>query len=499
MKRIGMRLMAGMMGALLSATGAQAGDEAFQRFQKGISEILNDPCLANENYGIKIVSLDRNETMYSARAEQLFSPASNMKLVTTAAALRHLGPDYRFNTHLYATGKIEGETLYGDLYLKGLGDPKLVSEQMWLIANDLKNFPLKRITGNLVADDSYFDGTKRVPTWKKNVGAQPYNAPMGALSFNFNTVKVFVTPAEKIGQAPVVVVDPENDYIRVANRARTVPPGKRSRLIVNRVEREGYDLVTVSGLVSQDRARKEFYLNITDPSLYTIHVFRKYLEHAGVKVEGETRLGLVPPAADLLVEHKSEPLAVILRGLNKYSNNFVAEQILKTLGVERFGPPGTTEKGLRVMEDFMKLLGYAPEQFRILDGSGLSRQNQLSPDQIVQVLKNMRGDFAVFPEFISALGVMGVDGSVKDRLNHMDLSQRVRVKTGTLNFISSLSGYFQSSDGELFAFSILMNDLKCTNGKVLKIQDAIVQEGLLFRRAGIPADKDKSPALAQNP
>ena len=136
----------------------------------------------------------------------------------------------------------------------------------------------------------------------------------------------------------------------------------------------------------------------------------------------------------------------------------------------------------------MQSLKYKPEEFSILDGSGLSRQNRLSPDQIVSVLQDMYIDLGVYPEFISVLGVMGRDGNVRKRMNGHNGAERVRVKTGTLNFISALSGYFQSADGERFAFSILMNDLKCSNRQARRLQDRIVREGLNFKRLNLAPD-----------
>ena len=131
----------------------------------------------------------------------------------------------------------------------------------------------------------------------------------------------------------------------------------------------------------------------------------------------------------------------------------------------------------------MKQLGYQSGQYKIFDGSGLSRKNQLSPAILVDIMRNINNDLSIYPEFVTALGVMGVDGNVKNRMRKVEISSRARVKTGTLNFVSSLSGFFESKEGELFAFSILMNDLKCSNGRAKRIQDQIIQKGLNFRRA----------------
>ena len=466
---------------------AQKPESAESVFVKTVETILGNSCLRKQNFGIKIHSLERNKTLYSVNSNRLFAPASNVKLLTTAMALKRLRPEYRFKTGLYATTPVGGETLRGDIFIKGFGDPNLVSEQMWLLVKELKNIPLRKVHGDIIADASFFDNNLRVKTWKKG-GVEAYNAPLGALSFNFNTVTVHINPGEKPGDRPVVVVDPNIEFIRVDNRARTVSKSKRSRLIVNRIDRGGHNEITISGVVSVNHARETYYLNITRPAYYAASVFKDYLRQEGVEVTGKVRVGFVPEGAYEILSHSSMPLSLILRGLNKFSNNFVAEQILKTIGADIYGSPGTTLNGLRAMDEYMQSLKYKPEGFSILDGSGLSRQNRLSPDQIVSVFQDMYADLGVYPEFISALGVMGRDGNVLKRMNGHNSAERARVKTGTLNSVSALSGYFQSADGERFAFSILMNDLKCSNGQAKRLQDRIVREGLKFKRMNVTTD-----------
>lgn len=461
---------------------ALVNEEGVDKFRKSVNSILSSTCLRKNNYGVKIYSLDRGETLYETRSKRLFIPASNAKILTTAVALKYLGSNYRFSTGIYTDGILENETLKGNLYIKGSGDPKLVTEQLWLIVNELRNLPIKKIKGNIIADDSFFDDRKRIKTWIKNPGAQAYEAPLGALSFNFNTVKVYVSPGKKAGDRPVIVIEPENEYIKLENNAQTLKPGKRRRLIVNRVDKEDHDLITISGGINLGQPRAQYFLNITDPTQYALNVFKSYIKLSGIKFGGQLQQGKVPDGAMELYMHEGEPLALALRGLNKFSNNFVAEQILKTIGGEHLDLPGSTKKGLRVFEEYMTQLGYGPEQYSIHDGSGLSRQNRLSPEIIVDILRNVKDDLSVYPEFVTALGVMGVDGNVKNRMKKVASSSKARVKTGTLNFVSALSGFFQSKEGELFAFSILMNDLKCSNRRVKKIQDQIIKKGLNFRR-----------------
>lgn len=474
-------VLAGPHGAFAKSP---AEDPSVVRFRNAVEKHLDRACLRKRNFGVKIYSLDKKEPLYQFQNNQLFIPASNVKLITSAVALKKFGPDYRFSTELHSAGKIENNVLYGDLYIKGFGDPKLVSEQMWLLANEFHNLPITRVEGNVIADDSFFDDERRLKTWKKNYGAQAYNAPLSALSFNFNTVTVFAIPAKTPGEKPIVVVDPESDYIRVTNQATTLPSGRKGQLIVNRLEHDDFNEITLTGGIAHGSARARYFLNITDPTNYTAKIFKSFLIRAGVDVKGEIKTGKVPENAKLLVQHDSEPLSLIIQGLNKHSNNFIAEQLLKTLGAEEFGAPGTTENGAKIAQKYLQSLGYDPNTYTLVDGSGLSRSNRLSPDQFIAILENMQKDWGIYPEYIASLAVMGLDGSAGKRLNGHPEAQRVRVKTGTLDLVSALSGYFQSQGGERFAFSMLMNDVRCSHREVLSIQDNVITEGLKFERSG---------------
>jgi D-alanyl-D-alanine carboxypeptidase/D-alanyl-D-alanine-endopeptidase (penicillin-binding protein 4) len=459
---------------------------AENNFRNQIQKIMDHPCLKKTHYGIKFYSLDRREVLFAHNNNQKLIPASNMKLVTTAVALKTLGPDYRFLTQLYTEGKLQDQTLKGDLYLKGYGDPKLVSEQMWLFVNEVRNLPLVKIEGDLVADDSFFDRQWRAKTWKRKFGAEPFTAPAGALSFNFNTVTVYAKPGSQAGAKPVVVVDPGNDFINVDNGGTTT--GKRTRknpsnLMISRLDKGDYDEILVRGGIAVTDTRSRYFLNITEPTKYTANVFKEFLQREGVTVTGQVRFGSVPPAAHHLLTHESEPLSSILKGLNKYSNNFIAEQLLKAVGTIEYGAPGTTENGSLAARNFLVSLGFPPDTFEIADGSGLSRDSRLTPDQLVKILEWAYSDWRVYPEFLASLGVMGVDGSVRNRMKESSEGPRARVKTGTLNFTSAISGYLQSRDGEHLAFSILMNDFKCGHHAAVEIQDKMIDQALKLNRA----------------
>lgn len=451
-------------------------------FREKVDRLFEGRCAKGARAGVKIVSLESGKVLFEKNNRAQFVPASNMKVITTAASLRKVGPDYRFPTRVYATGPIEKRTLKGDLYIKGHGDPFLVTEQMWLLVNEIRNLPLDAVEGNLVLDDSYFGGGPRVASWEKETGPESYLAPLGALSLNFNTVAVHVAPGKRAGDPPLAIVDPATPFHKVENTAVTQARGRRGRLVVNRHHADGRDVITLSGSVPQRVARKTYYLNVTHPLEYAGAALKKMLGQAGVKVSGNVLPGTVPEGALLLHEHESLPFSDILQGLDKYSNNFIAEQILRTLAAREFGAPGTTENGVRILGDYLKSLGFSANDFTVSDGSGLSRRNRLSPDLMVAVLKDVYGDWSIFPEFASALAIMGLDGSVNERMTRNPEARKIRTKTGTLTGVSSLSGFFQSADGEVFAFSILMNGLKCSNGRAHRLQNAIMSEALAFSR-----------------
>ena len=469
-------------GAWFVSAQETSSNDGVSRFRKTVANQLRHPCLKNKNFGVKFVSLDQDDILLSIRGDQQFIPASNQKLLTTASSLKYLGPDYRFPTELYSNGPIKNAILKGDLYIRGFGDPKLVTEQMWLLATQLRNIPIRKVDGDIVADDSYFDDVRRIKTWRDKFGPQAYNAPLGALSFNFNTIRTMINPAQKVGEHPSVVVSPNTEYIKILNKAKTVLQGRRNGLIVNRLDREGFDHITITGKIRKNAPRARYYLNITDPPIFTATVFKEYLNRAGVEVGGTVRTGKVTSGTKRIVRHKSEPLSLIIRGLNKFSNNFTAEQLVKTLAAHRYGEPGSSENGVKVISEYMESLGFSLNDFKIVDGSGLSHENRLTPDQIVAVLLDVFREQSIYPEYISSLAVMGVDGSTANRLVNVPQASRARVKTGTLNGVSALSGYLQSLDGERLAFSILMNDLHCNANTALRIQDKIITTALNFRR-----------------
>ena len=468
---------------LFQSNSSFAENNPVQLLGKEINAILRNSCLENGSAGIKVFSLTKGDVVYQRNSSQFFIPASNIKLLTAAVALKVLGGEYQFLTTVSTEGEIKKGVLHGNLYLKGFGDPRLVSEELWMIVKSIRNRGIKRINGNIIADDTFFDDKRKGVGVGKNGGSKPYNAKISALSLNFNTVTVYVNPAKRVGAHPIVTVDPPTKYIKVSNKAKTAATGKDYNIISGRIKKGGYDTVFIKGSIKTPGYH--VYLTVSDPTLYTVTVFKEFLEKEGIKIKGSISIAKQPEEVKELVIHKSRPLSLIIQDMNKISNNFIAEQVLKTVGAERFGTPGTTRKGLDLINQLMETLGYLPSSYSVVDGSGLSKQNSLSPDQIIDVLKNMYYDFSVRAEYVASLGIMGIDGSLKKRLSEFQKRRYIRAKTGTLNGANTLSGYVGAEGGEELAFSMLINSRKCNWDNNTKIQNSIVEKLAKFSRTKI--------------
>jgi D-alanyl-D-alanine carboxypeptidase/D-alanyl-D-alanine-endopeptidase (penicillin-binding protein 4) len=204
-------------------------------------------------------------------------------------------------------------------------------------------------------------------------------------------------------------------------------------------------------------------------------VIRELLEREGVQITGRSRTGLAPSEARELYVHQSRALYRIIDDLNKFSNNFIAEQVLKTLGAEVYGPPGSWGKGLAVVAEVLESLGIARGTYTLADGSGLSRLNRLSAAQLVTVLIRMAQDFRVQPEYMASLRTPASDGRHSYRFQRWDHAQRARVKTGSLSDVSALAGYVNGPDGEVIAFALLLNGPLCSMERAWEVQDAVVE------------------------
>ncbi len=431
---------------------------AYSVLKDRLSSIASSKCLSRAKVGIKIVSVDTGKTIFEKNADELLIPASNMKILTAAAALSHLKPEYQFKTVLFHDGKITNGTLKGNLYVKGYGAPDLVAEKIWVMLKELISSGIERIDGDIVGDDSYFDAMTRPPGWPSTIRDNPYGAPISALSCNFNSVKITIVPGP-FGGKPFVFLFPFNDFFTIVNTA--VTENTKKDLYMGRVFENGQNRIVVSGSISPHSAEISDYRSVDEPTLYTLSSIRETLKEMGVETTGTIRKGSVPSSAKEALVFRSKPLAQILYDMNKNSNNFMAEMIIKTLGAEMISLPGTTEKGCDAVRLFMKNAGIDVSKIRITDGSGLSRGNIITAASLVSVLQHMERSFAESYEFAASLPIGGADGTLDRQFRDKHIARKVRAKTGYINGVKSLAGYIENKSGEQFAFAFLVNSSKC--------------------------------------
>ncbi|MFH1116325.1 MAG: D-alanyl-D-alanine carboxypeptidase/D-alanyl-D-alanine-endopeptidase [Pseudomonadota bacterium] len=418
-----------------------------------------------------VADLETGQILMEMQPDRPLAPASTMKAVTSAAALSMLKPDFAFVTEVLSD-KAEGSSL-GTVYLKGTGDPYMVGEELFALTRSLKDKGLQEITGDIVVDDSYFIPGKPLDE-REELGYRSYHAPYGALSLNFNSIKILIHPAARIGEPARVIMDPMSEYAVLNHSVKTVKGNASPRPSIRKAEGPGGgETIEVSGAIGVNAPSRSVYVNVSAPALYTGQVFKEYLLREGVKVSGKVVHGKPPRSAVPYLEFKSRPLGIITYWLNKFSNNFMAEQICLALGAQVHGVPGTREKGLSVMRKHLLTCGVDEGSFSLSDASGLSLSNKLSASALVRVLLAAAHDFSYNAEFMSSLGISGVDGTLKEKFTDPDAKRRIRAKTGTLRGVNALTGYGVSRDGRTIVFAVLVNSLKEGTGLVGYADDIV--------------------------
>ncbi|MBI3178533.1 MAG: D-alanyl-D-alanine carboxypeptidase/D-alanyl-D-alanine-endopeptidase [Deltaproteobacteria bacterium] len=453
--------------ASLSAAGAV--DNVRADIARQFDEILAGPAFKDAKVGVHVMRLDDGAEIYNKNPDTAPIPASTVKVVTASAALYHLSPDYRFRTEVYARPEPDG-TVRGDLYLKGHGDPWLLPERLWFLATRLYYQGVRTIYGNLVVDDTFFDGPRLANGWEQDESSNAYMAPAGALSVGFNAVMVHVMPAAA-GQDARVLVDPDSAYAKVVGSVRTVSRG-RTNIWIETEPAGDRSIVKVSGRVSASEGPRGYWRRVDNPPVFAGEVFRTVLKQSGVTLKGRVVAAVVPADAPRILTLTSPRLADLLEQVNKHSNNFMAEQVARTMGAEVYGPPGNWNNAHKAISAFLEeQVGLERGSYKIANASGLHDVNRFSPRQIVRVLDYMYRQPQLRPEFVASLAVAGGTGTLAERMRDTDATRLVRAKTGTLSNASALSGYVTTKSGETLAFSILVNDYKPPVSDVWRAQD----------------------------
>jgi D-alanyl-D-alanine carboxypeptidase/D-alanyl-D-alanine-endopeptidase (penicillin-binding protein 4) len=440
-----------------------------------IDALLEDPVFADAQIGISIFDLHKKRQVYARGDDLPLNPASNVKLATTAAALRVLGPEHRYPTQLLrADGALRGAVVEGDVWLRGSGDPQLTTENLYALAGQLRAQGIRRVTGGIIVDNSRFDRDGLPPGFDQKNELAAYRAPSGAVSVNHNLFVVRTAPGANAGDAGLAAVDPPVPGIVFTNSTKTVP-GAARKLYADLKYEKGHIELEMKGEIGVDASAGRYEYPIDDPSRHAGEVLAFVFRERGIKLgRSRIKIGKPPDDARLLATHFSPPLSMLIRPINKFSNNFMAEQVLKTLAPR--SEPATFAAGLAAVKKALRELGVDLTGARVGNGSGLYDTNRYTPSQVTTLLRKMYGDFRYRAEFVSSLSVMGIDGTTRSRLQDSSAERWIRVKTGTLDGVSALSGYVGAPGREPIVFSLLFNDLpRGGTSRARDVQNEIAQ------------------------
>ena len=406
--------------------------------------------------GIEVASVTSHNTIYEKNGRKLFIPASCLKIFTSAACLTILGPHYKFSTTLWTDGVIKQKKLMGNLYLKGTGDPSLEIKDLAAIVAQLKALGIEQITGSVFVDHSAFDDISKGPGWMWDDEPEYWNAPISALTVNHGCIDLWVHPAEQMNQPATLVIYPNTSFVQCKNLSQTSAGTQSNLTIGSSVTKEG-KWIDVGGYISQKSQPIMYAVAVDNPQLYAGSVFLESLKQYSISCKKGVEEKTVPAEARLLAEHQSQPLHVLIRKMMKESDNLYAECFFKTLGKVCSRGKGTWSAGSDGTKGFLLSKGFNPSQMVVVDGSGLSRYNLITPQQLVDVLVLAWNEDSLRGPFLDALPIAGVDGTLKKSMDHPELLSRVRAKTGSMKGVRTLCGYLTTLEGEELAFSIMMN------------------------------------------
>jgi len=421
--------------------------------------------------GIGIVSLEKREMLFNKNGEAPLNPASVTKVLTAATSLKYLGADFKFSTKFYLTQD-------GNLIIAGEGDPSMVVENVKEIVQILKQKGICRIK-NILFDDSYFaDYTQ--PGLGNN--KDHYDFYTGAISLNFNRLIVEYTPSNSVGSPAVITADAgEGISIDVDNQVKTSP--RKSAAYINLDPTAGEKGLTfaIKGQIPIGYKSRRTELHVSLPPLYFAEALKSALKEKGCTISGGIYHAGKGYSGQLVLDYRSKPLYDITADMNKFSNNMIAEQLVKFLGARFVGTPGTTAKGIQVLKRYLSELGIQPESYHIVNGSGLSYDNRFSANHFLKIIFDMYRNKHLWKAFYDSLSIAGKDGTLKNSCRKTILYEKLRAKTGSVNGVRSIAGILPSADGELIAYVIILNGSENTRISQ-KIRDDIALVIANFKR-----------------
>jgi D-alanyl-D-alanine carboxypeptidase/D-alanyl-D-alanine-endopeptidase (penicillin-binding protein 4) len=436
-----------------------------------VASLLQASGLSADGLSVYIQSLANPRPLLAFNADIPRNPASVMKLVTTYSALGTLGPDYRWPVELYTTGNIQGDTLTGDLILKGYGDPNFKEPDLHHLLDDLRIAGIKKIAGNLVFDNSYFSIPKQDSGAFDGKRYALYNAQSDALLYNEGISFFIIQGHEVFSPNPAKNVNIINNL-----HFKDVPCSGRYTYPKMGIKHNEEQIdVMFEGSYSSRCEERKYVAVITDPANMLYGTLTKmWTEDMGGIIEGGAfKQAPTPKEAKLLARTESIPVSDVLPMINKKSNNVMAQQLFLSIGAKQPGETDTTEKAYNAIQQWFKSRGLDFPELRMENGSGLSRHGQVSARHIAELLIDAYNS-PYHDALVNSLPIMGVDGTLKNRMKGTHVAGHAHLKTGTLNNAKAIAGYVTSNDGETYVVSILHNDEKARY-KARPIHDKLIE------------------------
>jgi D-alanyl-D-alanine carboxypeptidase/D-alanyl-D-alanine-endopeptidase (penicillin-binding protein 4) len=473
-------------------------------FQTKVLGLIQQPKWDSAFWGIEIVSLDDGTTLYTLNAHKRFLPASNMKILTCAALLDGIDPQERITTPIYVTGRIDkwGRVL-GDLVLVGRGDPNLerrgyktehetfesnvYPSSITQIADELQSKGIKTIEGDIVIDDTYFLHQPYGFAWTIEDTAWSYGTPVSALVINENKIAVKILPGEQPNDLALFQTSPmETGSKMVLNRVKTV--GNQQNTAVSLTHEQDSGLLLFTGSISLSQSELNYQVAVPDPARFAGSLLKAALMQRDVFVKGEAKSRILEPEEVLerpgirpsqhTYAEESRVAAILgvpifdsLKIMMKESQNLYAECLLRLLGARTSGV-GSIETGLAALGRFMIKTGTPEESLKIRDASGMSRKNLVTPESIIRVLTYM-DHHPQREKFLDTFPVGGRDGTLKTRFQGTPAAGRILAKTGSMESVSTLSGYAQTIQGAHLAFSLMVNNEVGSQQEVREVLDQL--------------------------
>lgn len=426
-----------------------------------------------DGLSVHVADLKNGRERFALRAGVERNPASNMKILTAAAALATLGPEYTLRTGLYGVVR---DGVMEELVLRGEGDPTLSIADLENLVRGLKERGVREVRA-VTVDGSAFDDRLLPPAFDQQPHEHAsFRAAVAAVALDRGSFFLRVGPGDAPGDPARVIVHGPG-YFEIQSSIRTGEPGEAPNIIADQgASEDGSKMwLRLRGVIPAGVSGVRYRRRVENPIAHAAHILAELLENHGIARAPAVSIGQARPDLPLLVYRESLPLAQLLAPVGKQSDNFVAEMILKIMGMSR-QRPASSEEGIEVMRDYLRLIGIPDGEGALVNGSGLFVGNRISAKHLTTVLLAAYRDVGIRPEFISHLAIAGVDGTLARRLQALRSARIVRAKTGTLNDVISLSGYvFGRGADEGYAFSILANGVRGRQGEARRLSDQLVE------------------------